>query len=424
MDPRSRTPLNPPTRQQSPGSNQNGRDDASSNNSRQPYDREATLKMVRQQIDKLYGGSVVAPPETIKKSPTRANTPNQITQQPDLRPINPYEKTHTRPELQNPEQWKQYHSAWQNYYQKYYEQYYVKEVSKTVKSGDSSSNKPSASSSQSHHENTDTAGSKNLTQKEALAELRENIREKAQTTAKKARRSRHFMPIASAFVVVLTFALLQYNQVLVANVKAYITPGNVEPQNIIVDPTVAVPVGPETKMIIPKINVDAPVVMDVGPTNQEQLAAMANGIAHVKYPGASSSPGQVGNAVFSGHSSSDWLDTGSYKFIFVQLERLAEGDVIYINYGSTQYTYKVFKTSTVPPSDINSLRYTGTDPIITLITCTPLGTAENRFLVFAKQISPDPSGAAKAPTATDSVPTTSMMTGTAPTFLERLFGAR
>lgn len=61
--------------------------------------------------------------------------------------------------------------------------------------------------------------------------------------------------------------------------------------------------------------------MNVGPTNDEQLKAMANGIAHVRYPGASSEPGQVGNTVFSAHSSSDWTDSGAYKFIFVQLER-------------------------------------------------------------------------------------------------------
>lgn len=423
MDPRSRTPLTPQNRQSTPGSSQNGRGDASLSSSRQPYNREATLKMVRQQIDKLYGGSVVAPPEsTAKQKPQTATVaPNQITHQPNLRPINPYEKTHTRPELQNPEQWKQYHSAWQNYYQKYYEQYYITEVTKAIKTDDTAF-RPAIEQPQAKSSKNDEP--KALTQKEALAELRENIREKAQTTAKKARKSRHFMPIASAFVVVLAFALLQYNQVLIANVKAYVTPGNIEPQNIIVDPTVAVPVGPETKMIIPKINVDAPVVMDVGPTNQEQLAAMSNGIAHVKYPGASSSPGQVGNAVFSAHSSSDWLDTGAYKFIFVQLERLAEGDVIYINYQSKQYSYKVFKTSVVPPNDINSLRYTGSDPIITLITCTPLGTAKDRLLVFAKQISPDPSGASKAPATSEKVQTSSMMTGTAPTFLERLFGAR
>jgi sortase A len=419
MDPRSRTPLTPQNRHSTPGSSQNGRGDASLNSSRQPYNREATLKMVRQQIDKLYSGSVVAPPDTVaKQKPQTLSTPNQVTHQPNLQPINPYDKTHTRPELQNPEQWKKYHSAWQNYYQKYYEQYYITEVSKAIKTDGSSTVESPASKT------TNSGEPKALTQKEALAELRENIREKAQTTANKARGSRHFMPIASAFVVVLAFALLQYNQVLIANVKAYVTPGNIEPQNIIVDPTTAVPVGPETKMIIPKINVDAPVVMNVGPTNQEQLQAMSNGIAHVKYPGASSSPGQTGNTVFSAHSSSDWLDTGAYKFIFVQLERLAKGDVIYINYKSKQYSYKVFKTSVVPPNDINSLRYTGSDPIITLITCTPLGTAKDRLLVFAKQISPDPSGAAKAPTASEKVETSSLMTGTAPTFLERLFGAR
>ena len=227
-----------------------------------------------------------------------------------------------------------------------------------------------------------------------------------------------------ALAVVVVFALMQYNQILIANVKAYVTPGAIEPQNIIVDPNADVPVGPEPKMVIPKINVDAPVVMNVGPTNDEQLAAMANGIAHVRYPGASSVPGQIGNTVFSGHSSSDWTDSGAYKFIFVQLERLAVDDVIYVNYESKRYTYKVFDIKVVQPTEISALNYTGSDPIITLITCTPLGTAEKRLLVYAKQVSPDPAGATKPTETQQPAASGTELTGTAPTLLERLFGSR
>ena len=71
--------------------------------------------------------------------------------------------------------------------------------------------------------------------------------------------------------------LLQYNQFLIANVKAYVSPSESQPESIIIDPNADVPVGPENKMIIPKINVDAPIVLNVGSSAKQQLDAMSNG---------------------------------------------------------------------------------------------------------------------------------------------------
>jgi sortase A len=67
------------------------------------------------------------------------------------------------------------------------------------------------------------------------------------------------------------------------------------------------------------------------------------------------------------------------------------------------------------------LIYDTDKPILTLITCTPVGTAEKRLLVTAEQISPSPSSAEKAPQ--DSATDSSAMPGNSPTFFERLFGA-
>lgn len=379
--------------------------------------RDAAADIVRSELDAIYSGNSEhnTPHTTPVTAPQgKVETKAQAGRAMEEHTTSPYDKTHTAPELNHAEGWKQYHSAWQDYYRKYYEQYYVSAVKQQFEQG--------APQAKSDASSTDDDGV--LTRDEALYELRQNIIKQASTSAKKVRKSRHFIPIAAAMAVVLTFALLQYNQVLIANVKAYVSPGTIEPQNIIVDPNTDVPVGPETKMIIPKINVDAPIVMNVGPTNDEQLKAMANGIAHVRYPGASSEPGQAGNAVFSAHSSSDWTDSGAYKFIFVQLERLAIDDVVYINYNSKRYSYKVFDTKVVGPKDIAALNYTGTEPIITLITCTPLGTANQRLLIFAKQVSPDPAGASKPAPSQQAAGTTTEITGTAPTLLERLFGAQ
>ena len=98
--------------------------------------------------------------------------------------------------------------------------------------------------------------------------------------------------------------------------------------------------------------------------------------------------------------------------------------MIYINYDSVRYSYKVFETKVVEPTDIQSLQYDGDKPILTLITCTPLGTAEKRLLVFAEQISPSPADAERQADMPTEQVSNSAMTGTSPTSLERLFGRR
>lgn len=405
--------------------------------------REAALSLVRNEINNLYKSknqpaltnqgniqnnesgilNISHNSDTATNNPTNNNSQNQYT-------------TNSQPANQaylqqlNAEQWKKYHSAWQTYYQKYYEQYYVNEIRKNLGAQKEQLRNRSLGNAATNifagQNNTDQSDdSSNSPKTEALNKIRRDIIAKAQHSAKKARKSRHFIPIAGMLTACIIGLLLQYNQFLIANVKAYVSPSESQPESIIIDPNADVPVGPENKMIIPKINVDAPIVLNVGSSAKQQLDAMSNGIAHVRYPGASALPGQIGNAVFSAHSSSDWSDSGAYKFIFVQLERLTNDDVIYINYNSKRYAYKVFDTKTVLPTETHVLNYKGNDPIITLITCTPLGTAQKRFLVFAKQISPDPSNAEKAqPTKISQTQTTAQMTGTRPTLIEQLFGAR
>ena len=154
---------------------------------------------------------------------------------------------------------------------------------------------------------------------------------------------------------------------------AYVSPGNIDPQNIVIDPNTVIAVGPEPRLIIPKINVDVPVLYDVGSDFDSQMAAMSKGVAHFAIPGASSHPGQIGNTVIAGHSSNDLLDSGDYKFIFAQLDKLVVGDTIYANYGSKRYTYTVTNKEVVKPNQVDKLTYATTKPILTLITCTPVG---------------------------------------------------
>ena len=203
---------------------------------------------------------------------------------------------------------------------------------------------------------------------------------------------------------------------------AYVSPWNIDPQNIVIDPNADTVVGPEPKLIIPKINVDVPVIYDIGNDYNSQMTAMAKGVAQFAIPGASSHPGQVGNTVIAGHSSNDLFDGGDYKFIFAQLDKLNIGDTIYVNYNSIRYTYIVSKKQVVSPNDVSSLVYPITKPILTLLTCTPIGTALNRLLITSEQVSPDPSNSTTAPVSSNT--TIKSIPGNTPSFIERLFGAR
>jgi sortase A len=104
--------------------------------------------------------------------------------------------------------------------------------------------------------------------------------------------------------------------------------------------------------------------------------------------------------VITGHSAGDVYSSNSYKYIFSGLERLEDGDLIYINYNSVRYTYRVTKKEIVLPSDVGALVVQSDRPILTLVTCTPLGTSEKRLLVTAEQISPSWEGANSADSST------------------------
>ena len=370
----------------------------------QRQDTTAAANIVRGQIDRIYTD------ETPQVSQPITHTANTLTPN-NQEAASPYQQTHTNTHSVQADQWKQYHSAWQDYYRQYYERYYLHQVHQAKQ----------AQAVPSTTQESSPAADQPLTKDEALYELRNSLISKIRASAVTVRKSRHFIPIAAALSVMLVFVFLQYNRVIFANVEAYVSPGNINPANIIVDPVTEAPVSAEPKLIIPKINVDVPIDFNALPDQASQLKAMETGVAWFGIPGANSKPGQVGNTVIAGHSSNDIVDTGAYKFIFARLEQMAVGDTIYVNYQGKRYAYTVTKTEVVKPNEVNKLVYPTDKPILTLITCTPLGTALKRLLVTAEQISPDPKAATKAPESSGD--STASMPGNSPTFVQRLFGA-
>jgi sortase A len=364
--------------------------------------RQAAANVVRSQIDSLYDNN---------GQPVGQQIATQIED------INPYERTHSDNVQPDLEQWKQYHSAWQTYYQKYYEGYYTHHLKSALGSASASSQTGGYFKDQP----ADASANLPLSQDEALFDLRQKLRQKVVDSASRVRKSRHFVPIISGVLVILIFAFLQYNQLIIGTVMAYVSPGSIDPQNIVVDPKADVNVSPDPRLIIPKINVDVPVLYDIGNDYNSQMAAMQKGVAQFAIPGASSHPGQVGNTVIAGHSSNDLIDQGDYKFIFAQLEKMSVGDTIYANYQSKRYTYTVTNIQIVKPTDVSALVYPTTKPLLTLVTCTPLGTSTNRLLVTAEQVNPDPNASTAAPVSSGSAQT-SLPGQSSPTLFERLFG--
>lgn len=383
-----------------------------------PQQRDAAANIMRQQIDRIYDQN--SPYQATENAIRSEQTQPQQTEQ---RIPQAYDRTHSNQAAYahpTSDQLKQYHSAWQNYYQQYYERYYMQQLQASHRQLQARAEKAAAPPQLP----AQTSQPQEMTKQEAVSELKGKLLGRVKEQATKARRSRHFVPIVSALVVALIFVFLQYNRQIVAQVQAYVSPGSIAPQNIVLDPMASTQVGPEPRLIIPKINVDAPVVYGLesiaeGPVQE----ALNDGVVHYPIPGANSVPGQVGNTAILGHSSNDVFNTGAYKFVFVQLDQLNEGDTFYAHYKGTRYTYSVTSKEVIEPTEVNKLVLDTKKPMMTLITCTPPGTALKRLIVYAEQVSPDPAEATKAP-ANGNAEGDPEEIGSyySPTIFERLFG--
>ena len=283
--------------------------------------------------------------------------------------------------------WQKYHSAWQNYYQKYYNEYYSKAAKSYIETEKLKFVREQADEKQI----TGGATIPRETSDEVYDQVSLNLRTKVQNLAiqraKANRRHKRLVPFFASLAVAIFFLFLQYNRLIFAPIIAYVSPGNAKDGGIQeLDPIIAQKPGPDSKLIIPKLNVNVPVAFSISNDEATVMNAMNHGVAHFAIPGADALPGQIGNTVITGHSAGDIYSNNQYKFIFSGLERLQNKDLIYINYNSVRYTYSITKKEVVLPSEVNKLAYPTEKPIVTLITCTPLGTAEKRLLVTAEQI--------------------------------------
>jgi len=177
-----------------------------------------------------------------------------------------------------------------------------------------------------------------------------------------------FLAIPLAFLVLLVF----------------LPPSNIKSNKTISDLSLspsASPLYQDFHLLIPSLDINAPVIPDVNGADQDSYdKALEGGVAQLQ---GSSKPGEGSNVFIFGHSSFYWYKPGDYKKIFVNLEDIKIGDEIIIWYNQKEYKYKVTETKVVSPSEIDVLKPTSQEQV-TLMTCVPPGTTLKRFIAIAK----------------------------------------
>jgi sortase A len=296
---------------------------------------------------------------------------------------------------------RRYHAAWQEYYQKYYQHYYLKQLEEQKR--------------QPEVDSTDSLSPK----QQAVDELRHDLLGKISTNADKVKKSKHFKPILAGLIAVLVLVFVQYNQLFSATIHGLISPGDQSTAIIVADSSSRATHQNPTLMI-PKLSVEVPIIFDLtSQTEASSQEALEQGVIGFPVNHASAKPGQNGNTVILGHSSSDIFNAGQYKFIFVQLNRLALGDLFFIDYETTRYAYEITDKKVIAPTDLQALDLGEASPFASLITCDPPGTTISRLVVIGRQINPQPSSATEAQSAPNSQ--SRNIPGNPPTLFERLF---
>lgn len=260
---------------------------------------------------------------------------------------------------------------------------------------------------------TDTSKSTSNTKDKVIKKVSSRSRLKAK---------HHFQSLAfglgMGLLVVLVVMFSFFNERFVA---PFITPSKVASSSpMILDPNSSGTVDPAPKIIIPKINVEIPVIYDT-PSNQEKDIQASLEKGAVYYPGTAV-PGQNGNVVLVGHSSSNIFNRGKYKFAFVLLNKLEVNDTFLLNYNGKRYVYKIYSKKIVKPTETSVLGTADKPATATLITCDPPGTNVNRLVLLAEQISPSVNSNTIANTNVTNTDQVAVVPGNSQSLFSRLFG--
>lgn len=250
---------------------------------------------------------------------------------------------------------------------------------------------------------------------EVQAVIRHNVTAGGKLKAKHQLQSLLFgLGIGLIFIFIFMFGF--FNEVFIAPL---IQPSRAQADTPLIVSSTSVAPTSAPEVIIPKINVEIPVDYNETTTNEATIENdLQGGVVH--YP-TTVLPGQDGNTAYFGHSSNNIFNPGRYKFAFVLLHTLVNGDTFYLTNNGKIYVYKVISHTIVSPSDVGVLGpVAGQTATATLITCDPPGTSINRLVVVGQQISPDPTGNTQAAPVTSTTTLPTQLPGNGQTLFGRL----
>ncbi len=144
----------------------------------------------------------------------------------------------------------------------------------------------------------------------------------------------------------------------------------------------------EARIIIDKLGINAPIIMDIANDNNAIFDALVNGT--VRHP-ISPKPGEGGISIILGHSSPNPLHNSNYGTVFALLGKLNIKDQFYVEYSDgKRFDYEIqesFIFNPFDPNDVNlykleNIQYNG----IAATTCWPVGTNQKRQAVLAREI--------------------------------------
>lgn len=369
-------------------------------------DKQAALELIRSKLEKIYDKE----PEATEELAEAETSNHRSKHQAYMHKLNQSGKSLA--EIQTA--WHKYytdlsdaekHKVWQEFYQEHDR---VQKKPETIPAPEKSAHH---AAKPIHHDNR------------SVAEVKQSITRSARVAHKRKLTKREHLKsllfgLSAGMIVVVIFMFGLFNERFIA---PFITPSKtVSNSAIIIDPT-NTSVGPEPKLIIPKINAELPVIYDQKAIDEASIQkALEEGVVHYS---TTSMPGENGNGAIFGHSSNNILNKGKYKFAFVLLRRLEVGDTFILQRDGKRYVYRVFTKQVVPPTQVSVIHDThGKTATFSLITCDPPGTSTNRLVVTGEQITPDPADnkAASTPKASEAEP--AELPSNAPSLWSRITG--
>jgi LPXTG-site transpeptidase (sortase) family protein len=139
----------------------------------------------------------------------------------------------------------------------------------------------------------------------------------------------------------------------------------------------------DDRLIIKKINVSVPIISIS--FRQDKILQEGLKKGAVIFP-QTALPGEKGNCVIVGHSSNFSWRKGDYDTIFVLLDKIEIGDEVEIFWKEEKIKYVIFENPQIVKADQTEILASAKEPILTLMTCWPIGTNYKRLIVKGKLV--------------------------------------